>query len=55
MDSKDNLVILIGYANWFKGSSKDHSIWTTKIEKNMVAEWRIYEDTNDNRKKFNIT
>lgn len=51
----DDLVILIGYANWSKDSEKDHAIWTATIEDDLVAEWRIYEDREENRKKFNIS
>ncbi|UCE12159.1 MAG: nuclear transport factor 2 family protein [Candidatus Heimdallarchaeota archaeon] len=48
------LVILIGYANWTGEGPPDHAIWTALIEDDLVAEWRIYEDTPANRKKFNI-
>lgn len=54
VESRDNLVIIIGYAKWSKESSDDHVIWTAKIEDDLVAEWRIYGDTEENRKKFNI-
>ena len=54
VELRDNLVILVGYAKWSKKSSDDHAIWTAKIENDLVAEWRIYEDTEENRKKFNV-
>ena len=54
VESRDNLVILIGYAKWSKESLEDHAIWTAKIEDDLVAEWRIYEDTEENRKKMKI-
>lgn len=55
VDSQDNLVILVGYALWSKDSlEKDHAIWTARIENDLVAEWRIYEDTEENREKFNL-
>ena len=44
VESRRNLVILIGYALWSKESlEKDHAIWT-KIENDRVAVWQIYED-----------
>ncbi|HDZ17600.1 hypothetical protein LCGC14_1197680 [marine sediment metagenome] len=53
--SKDNIVILIGYALWSKDSKEeDHSIWTTIIVDDHVAHWQIFEDTEDVRKKLNI-
>jgi hypothetical protein len=54
IDSRDDLVIIIGYANWSKEPEEDHVIWTAKVEDDLVAEWRIYEDTEENRKQFNI-
>ncbi|MFX0171112.1 MAG: hypothetical protein ACFE9L_04265 [Candidatus Hodarchaeota archaeon] len=54
VESRDNLVILLGYAKWTTESKRDYTIWTTKIKTNLVAEWRIYNDTEENRKKFNI-
>ncbi len=56
VESRGNLVILIGYALWSKDSKEeDHCIWTATIENDLVAKWQIYEDIEDNRKKFNIT
>ena len=56
VDSKENLVILIGYAIWSKDSSeRDHAIWTATIENDLVKEWHIYEDNAENREKLNIT
>lgn len=55
VESIDNLVILIGYAKWSKDSLvEDHAIWTAKIENDLVAEGCIYEDTDENRKKFSL-
>ncbi|MFX0113763.1 MAG: nuclear transport factor 2 family protein [Candidatus Hodarchaeota archaeon] len=54
VESQGNLVIILGYANWSKDSEKDHAIWTATIENDLVAEWRIFEDTEENRAKFNI-
>jgi hypothetical protein len=56
VESRENLVILIGYALWSKDSKEeDHCIWTTTIENDLLVNWRLYEDTEDNRKKLNIT
>ena len=55
VESRENLVILMGYAKWSKDSlEEDHAIWTAKIENDLVAEWRIYQDTEENRKKFGL-
>ncbi len=52
MESRGNLVILFGYANWKRDGDPDYAIWTATIENNLVAEWRIYENTEANRKLF---
>jgi ketosteroid isomerase-like protein len=55
VESRDDTVILVGYAYWSEENKYDPAIWTARIENDLVAEWRIYEDTEDNRKKFGIT
>ena len=55
VESRDDLVVLVGYAYWSDESKYDPAIWTARIENDLVAEWRIYEDTEDNRVKFGIT
>ena len=56
VESRDNLVILIGYALWSKDSKEeDHCIWTATIENDLLSKWQIYEDIEENRKKFNIS
>ncbi len=56
VESRENLVILIGYALWSKDSKEeDHCIWTATIENDLLVKWQIYEDIEDNRKKLNIT
>jgi len=56
VESRENLVILIGYALWSEDSKEeDYCIWTATIENDLVVKWQIYEDIEDKRKKFNIT
>jgi ketosteroid isomerase-like protein len=54
VESKGDTVIIPGYAIWANGEEKDHAIWVAKIQDDCVSEWRIYNDTTDVRKKFNI-
>jgi ketosteroid isomerase-like protein len=54
LQSQDELVVIYGYAVWNKGSEQDYVIWTVKIENDLVAEWRIYEDTEENKKRYNL-
>ncbi|MHA1986032.1 MAG: hypothetical protein ACW98D_05265 [Promethearchaeota archaeon] len=56
VESRENLVILIGYALWSKDSKEeDHCIWTTTIENDLLVNWRLYEDTEENRIKLKLT
>ncbi|KPK70444.1 hypothetical protein AMJ87_08825, partial [candidate division WOR_3 bacterium SM23_60] len=52
VESRGDSVILLGYAYWNEDNTYDPAIWTAKIENDLVAEWRIYEDTEENREKF---
>ncbi|MFX1417471.1 MAG: hypothetical protein ACFE9N_00980 [Promethearchaeota archaeon] len=55
VESRGNLVIILGYAKWSKDSlEEDHAIWTARIENDQVAVWQIFEDTEENRNKFNL-
>ncbi len=47
-------VFVLGYAYWSEKEPYDPVIWTGKIENNLIAEWRVYEDSAENRKKFNF-
>lgn len=54
VESKDDLVIITGYAFWSEKEPHDPAIWTAKIVEDLVAEWCIYDDTEENRKKLSI-
>ena len=54
VQSQDDFVVIYGYAIWKKGTERDYVIWTAKTENDLIAEWRIYEDTEENKKKFNL-
>jgi ketosteroid isomerase-like protein len=54
VESQGNIVFLYGFATWEQGSDPDHAIWMSRVEDDLVAEWRIYEDTENNVRKFAI-
>jgi ketosteroid isomerase-like protein len=54
VQSQGNLVVMYGYATWEVGADPDYAIWTARIEGGLVAEWRIYEDTEENKRHFNL-
>lgn len=54
VESRDDLVILLGHAYWNEKEPHDTAIWTARIRDDLVAEWRIYEDTEENRRKLDL-
>lgn len=54
VESRDNLVVILGFAYWSEENQHDPAIWTATIVNDLVAEWRIYHDTEENRKKFGL-
>ncbi|MEA3478450.1 MAG: nuclear transport factor 2 family protein [Bacteroidota bacterium] len=52
--TSDELVCVLGYAYWSEKETYDPVIWTARIENNLISEWRIYEDSAQNRMKFNL-
>jgi ketosteroid isomerase-like protein len=55
IQSVDDLEVMIGYAEWTSGGERAHVIWTAKIRDDLVAEWRVLEDTEANREHFGLT
>jgi len=55
IQSVDDLVVLLGYAEWTTGGERDHVIWTATIRDDLVAEWRVLEDTEANRGPLGLT
>jgi predicted SnoaL-like aldol condensation-catalyzing enzyme len=54
VQSSDNLVAIHGYAFWSEENPHDSVIWTALIVNDLVREWRVLEDTEANRKTFNL-
>jgi len=54
VESKDNLVILIGYSTCSYEPLDGPAIWVATIENDLVSKWQIYEDSEETRKKLGI-
>jgi uridine phosphorylase len=52
VESQGDVVVLYGFATWRQGAEPDHAIWTATIEDDLVAEWHIYEDSEENRRRY---
>ena len=55
IQSEDDLVVVLGYAEWTAGGERDHVIWTARIRDDLVAEWRVLADTEANMGLFGLT
>jgi hypothetical protein len=54
IETIDNLVSVLGFAYWSEKEPYDPVIWTAIIKDNLISEWRIYEDSPEKRKMFNL-
>ena len=50
----DNLVKIRGFSTCSDNRLNGQSIWTARIKGGKIAEWRVYDDTADNRNQLNI-
>ncbi len=54
VERHDNVVIMIGFSECSHEPLDGPSIWTAKIRYGLVAEWRVYKDNEETRKKLGI-
>jgi len=51
---RQNLVVMLGRSTCSNEKALDGpGIWTAVVENDLVAEWRVYDDTDENRKTLN--
>ncbi len=54
VESRRDIVILIGFSKYSYEPLDGPAIWTAVIRNNLVAEWRVYKDNEENRKRLDI-
>jgi predicted SnoaL-like aldol condensation-catalyzing enzyme len=54
VESRDNLVLVIGHSTCSHESLDGPALWTAKVENDLIAEWRVYLDTVENRQKLGL-
>lgn len=52
--SRENVVMICGHAYWSGDQRYDPAIWVATIVDDLVREWRIYDDTPENRRRFGL-
>ena len=54
IESRENLVLVTGYSTCSYDPLDGPAIWTAKVENDLVAEWRVYLDTPENRENLGL-
>jgi len=54
IEVKDGQVIMVGFSECSYDPLDGPAIWTAKIRDGLVAEWRVYDDKTEVRKKLGI-
>ena len=52
VESTGDRVVIFGYAEWTAGGDRDQVIWTAAVRHDLIEEWRVYEDTEQNRRQL---
>jgi len=54
IDSRGNRVFVIGHSTCSHEPLDGPALWTARIENDLVAEWRVYLDSPENREKLKL-
>jgi ketosteroid isomerase-like protein len=54
IESQKNLVIIVGSSTCSNNMVNGPALWTARVENGLIAEWRILEDTEANRKRLGL-
>ena len=54
IQSRENLVAILGFAYWSEEEPHDSAMWTATIADDLVQEWRVYVDSEANRRQFDL-
>jgi len=54
VESRNNLVAISGYSTCSEKQLDGPALWIAKLRGDKVAEWRVYVDTPENRKRLSL-
>ena len=54
IESRENMVLVIGHSTCSDKRLDGPAIWTAIVENDLVAEWRVYLDTTENRERLGL-
>ena len=55
IESRDDLVVIEGRSTCSQAALSGPALWAARVRDDLVAEWRVYEDTAGNREALGIT
>jgi ketosteroid isomerase-like protein len=54
VEIQGDIVVIVGHAFWSEEKPLDPVIWSARVDGNRIRQWRIYEDTLENRLAFHL-
>jgi len=54
LESREDLVLVIGHSTCSFDPMDGPALWTARVENDLIAEWRVYLDTAENKNKLNL-
>jgi ketosteroid isomerase-like protein len=54
LETRGNEVFILGYSTCSYEPLDGPAIWTARVEGGLVAEWRVYLDTDENRRLLEL-
>ncbi len=54
LEIREDRVFVLGHSTCSHQSLDGPAIWTARVEANQVAEWRVYLDTDENRRALEL-
>ena len=54
LTTRENLVLVLGNSTCSYEPLDGPAIWTARVENDLVAEWRVYLDTEENRRRLGL-
>jgi ketosteroid isomerase-like protein len=55
IESKEDIVCVFGYSTCSNKSVEGPALWRVQVENDLISEWQILEDTEDNRKFLKLS
>jgi len=54
IESRDGMVFIVGFSTCSYKPLDGPALWTAKVEDDLIAEWRVYDDTEEDRRSLGL-